>query len=261
MSGEIVMLAKRWEKSDPTGWWMSEKLDGVRALWDGKRFLSRNGNAFPVPEAIVKSMPSTKLDGELWIGRGLFQDTISIVRSARDKGWHRVTYQVFDAPEAPGGFEPRIARAMREIEGHAFARALSQIRCEGHEHLAERLAAVLRERGEGLMLRRAGSPYDRRKSPHLLKVKVFESAEARVVGYVPGEGKHEGRVGSLRVTAVGSGKNLPAEGTPFKVGTGLSDDQRERPPKLGALVTYSFQELTMEGVPRFPAFVAVRDYE
>jgi predicted DNA-binding WGR domain protein len=48
-----VLLAFSWkpEEVDPTGWWISEKLDGVRAFWDSKRgkFFSRNGNEFVAP--------------------------------------------------------------------------------------------------------------------------------------------------------------------------------------------------------------------
>lgn len=42
-----ILLAHKWEPDhDPTGWWMSEKLDGVRAYWDGEAFVSRRGNQF-----------------------------------------------------------------------------------------------------------------------------------------------------------------------------------------------------------------------
>ena len=46
-----ILLAHVWtDDHDPTGWWMSEKLDGVRAYWDGKQFLSRKNNIFYAPE-------------------------------------------------------------------------------------------------------------------------------------------------------------------------------------------------------------------
>src|SRR5262245_42829230 len=74
-------LAESWDFSaDPTGWWLSEKLDGVRAYWDGKQFFSRLGNLFHAPDWFVAGLPDVPLDGELWIGRKKFQRTVSIAR-------------------------------------------------------------------------------------------------------------------------------------------------------------------------------------
>jgi DNA ligase-1 len=252
MSSSNVMLAKKWEDQDPTGWWMSEKLDGVRALWDGKRFISRLGNVFPTPAHYLAQMPKgVVLDGELWMGRGAFQDTVSVVKSSADKGWSRVLYKVFDVPEAPGGFEQRMMAAWKLVRGPATV--LEQTKCKGRDHLSENMRRIVSQKGEGIMLRRPGSEYETRRSSSLLKVKVFHDAEARVVGHQPGEGKHRGRLGALEC--------VTPKGVAFKVGTGFTDAQREDPPRVGTMVTYSYQELTRDGVPRFPAFVAARDYE
>ncbi|CCV00174.1 unnamed protein product [Malassezia sympodialis ATCC 42132] len=104
----FVLLANSWPDSqsrdqkitsDPTGWWISEKLDGVRAIWDGKSLWSRNGRLWAAPswftncsylrtnEVLPVSIP---LDGELWIDRGLFELTSSICRS-----------KIFDTPGYP----------------------------------------------------------------------------------------------------------------------------------------------------------------
>lgn len=253
MSSTEVMLAKKWDPTqDPTGWWMSEKLDGVRAVWDGRRFVSRLGNAFPAPEHYTRRMPEgVLLDGELWTGRGDFQTAVSIVKSGADKGWAKVLYRVFDAPEAPGGFEARIAAAEKLVTGPATV--LEQTRCKGPDHLAECMAHVVLHKGEGIMLRRPGSRYERCRSGALLKVKLFHDAEARVTGHQPGEGRLRGLLGALEL--------VTHAGVRFKVGTGFSDAQRAAPPPVGAIVTYSYQELTRDGVPRFPAFIAARDYE
>src|SRR5512146_419242 len=105
--GPPVLLAETWDNSqDLAGWWMSEKLDGVRAYWDGKQFLSRQGNLFHAPDYFLDGLPETALDGELWIGRKKFQRTVSIVRR-QDKTdlWNEVRFVVFDAPAAGRGFE------------------------------------------------------------------------------------------------------------------------------------------------------------
>jgi DNA ligase 1 len=249
-----VLLAHKWEvDNDPTGWWMSEKLDGIRAYWDGEWFVSRLGNKFYAPEWFTRDLPADTLDGELWVGRKKFQRTTSIVRSgAGGAEWEELTYVVFDAPNAKGGFEDRIAHAQKVIARAEapHARWHEHVRCEGITHLREELARVEALGGEGLMLRRPGSKYEVGRSQSLLKVKTFHDAEARVIGHAPGTGKHKGRLGALVVEL--------ADGTKFNVGTGFSDAERESPPAIGAIITFRYQELSDDGVPRFPSWVGER---
>src|SRR6266567_7630577 len=109
-AGPPLLLAESWDNAaDLSGWWMSEKLDGVRAFWDGKQFLSRQGNLFHAPQWFVEGLPAAALDGELWIERKKFQRTVSIVRR-QDKTdlWKEVKFLVFDAPAAAGAFETRL---------------------------------------------------------------------------------------------------------------------------------------------------------
>jgi DNA ligase-1 len=249
-----VLLAHKWEPDhDPTGWWMSEKLDGVRAYWDGAGFVSRLGKKFFAPAWFIADLPAEPLDGELWVGRKMFSRTISIVRSgAADAQWQQVSYVVFDAPGARGGFEARIAHVDRVLKqsGAPHARALAHVVCEGLDHLRAELARVEALGGEGLMLRRPGSPYEIGRSGSLLKVKTFHDAEAIIVGHAPGTGRHEGRLGAVVA-------ELP-DGTRFNVGTGFSDAERDDPPPIGSVITFRYQELTDDGVPRFPSWVGVR---
>ncbi len=249
-----VLLAHKWEVDhDPTGWWMSEKLDGVRAYWDGEAFQSRLGKKFYAPDWFIADLPADTLDGELWVGRKLFSKTISIVRSgAGGEAWKQVSYVVFDAPNARGGFEDRLAHVDKVLRRAAapHARALEHVVCEGLDHLRAELARVEALGGEGLMLRRPGSPYEVGRSGSLLKVKTFHDAEARIVGHAPGTGRHKGRLGAVIA-------ELP-DGTRFNVGTGLSDAERDDPPPVGSVITFRYQELTDDGVPRFPSWVGVR---
>ena len=252
--GPPLLLAHKWEPEvDLTGWWMSEKLDGVRAYWDGTQFLSRLGNRFLAPEWFTEALPDTPLDGELWGGRKLFQRTVGIVkRQDAGKGWKTLSFVVFDAPSHGGVFEERIEHLTRSVSriGASHLRALEHELCRGPDHLREELLRVESLGGEGLMLRRPGSKYEVGRSHTLLKVKSFHDAEARVVGHVAGAGRHEGRLGALVL-------ELP-DGTRFNAGTGLSDREREDPPALGAVVTFRYQELSNTGVPRFPTYVGVR---
>ena len=252
-----LLLAHRWENDHGlAGWWMSEKLDGVRAYWDGKAFFSRLGNRFLAPDWFTASLPDVPLDGELWSGRNQFQKTVGIVRR-QDAGrqWEDVRFLVFDAPKHEGVFEERL-EAVRGLlsDSTPYAELHEHRTCEGLEHMRSELARIEKLGGEGLMLREPGSHYEVGRSTTLLKVKTFFDAEARVVAHLPGRGRHKGRLGALEV--------VTPEGVTFSVGTGFSDAEREDPPVLGSIVTYRYQELTDTGVPRFPSFVAVRtDFE
>lgn len=249
-----LLLAHPWDGvRDLAGWWMSEKLDGVRAYWNGEVFVSRLGNAYLAPPWFVDKLPKTRLDGELWSGRKKFQRTISIVRRQdQSRDWNEVRYLVFDAPEHGGGFEERIdfVKTTLGSAGSAFAEAHPHVACEGEDHLRAELARVEALGGEGLMMREPRSRYEVGRSSSLLKVKSFHDAEAKVMEHLPGTGKHKGRLGALLV-------EMP-DGTRFSVGTGFSDAEREKPPKLGAIITYRYQELSDGGVPRFPSYVAER---
>jgi DNA ligase-1 len=253
-AGPPLLLAESWDNAaNLADWWMSEKLDGVRAYWDGGQFLSRQGNLYHAPSWFVEGLPNVPLDGELWIARKKFQRTVSIVRR-QDKNdlWKEVKFLVFDAPAATGGFEERLAFLKDALARKRlnFAQSHDHIRCQGVEHLKAELARIEALGGEGLMLRRPGSKYVAGRSSTLLKVKTFHDAEARVIGHQAGAGRHLGRLGALLV-------RLP-DGTEFAVGTGFSDRERANPPAVGATVTFRYQELSEGGVPRFPSYVGIR---
>ncbi len=253
-AGPPLLLAESWDNAaDLSDWWMSEKLDGVRAYWDGKQFLSRQGNIYHAPDWFIAGLPTVPLDGELWIDRKKFQRTVSIVRR-QDKNdlWNEVRFLVFDAPAANGGFEDRLAFLKDALARGAakFARQHPHDRCKSLDALRAELTRIEALGGEGLMLRQPGSKYVAGRSSTLLKVKTFHDAEAVVVGHQAGAGRHKGRLGALLV-------RLP-DGTDFAIGTGFSDRERENPPAIGATVTFRYQELSDAGVPRFPSWVGVR---
>jgi len=248
-----VLLAKTYEGIDPTGWWMSEKLDGIRAVWDGKRFTSRAGNTFAAPKWFTAKLPDIPLDGELWMGRGEFARTSSVVRSSEDKGWKDVSFMAFDVPLVEAGpFEDRLALLARLSSFSSFSPfvLVRQVRCESRSHLEDFVDAVVSRNGEGAMLRKPGSLYEFRRSSTLFKVKRFLDAEAIVTGYQPGKGKYRGMLGALDC-------KLPS-GVEFQVGTGFTDLERLDPPRIGARITFRYQELSKDGVPRFPAFMRSR---
>lgn len=249
-----VLLAESWDNAqDLSGWWMSEKLDGVRAYWDGKQFLSRQGNLYHAPDWFVEGLPEVPLDGELWLDRKAFQKTVSIVRR-QDKSdhWKTIRFVIFDAPASAKAFEDRVAFLKEESRGwrNKQVEILEHTLCKDLDHLRNELQRVEALGGEGLMLRQPASVYVAGRSMTLLKVKTFHDAEAEVIGHEPGKGRHQGRLGALSVRL--------SNGKIFSVGTGFSDKQRESPPPVGALITFRYQELSDAGIPRFPSYVGVR---
>jgi DNA ligase 1 len=261
-----VMLAKPWKGTDPRGWWMSEKLDGMRAYWTGDGLYTRNGNPIVAPDWFVSIFPEgIALDGELYMGRGRFQEAMSVTRkaTARDPRWTQICYMAFDAPEVPGGCETRFAKLESIVDAacrnwHRAGRCplifVEQKKCSSRQELDRFHQQIEKMRGEGVMLRAPGSSYSRKRTSDLLKVKSFHDAEARITGHTAGTGKHSGRLGAYQAKLLDSGVS-------FKIGTGISDRERDRPLPRGTVVTVRFQELTKAGVPRFPSLVGARDYE
>jgi DNA ligase-1 len=250
-----VMLANKYieEKHGSTlagEWWVSEKLDGLRAVWDGTKFMSRAGNLFFAPDEFVKDFPTNiVLDGELFCGRGNFDKASSLVRSygGTYAQWNgSVTYQVFDAPLLTGPFEHRMKELKAVVSKMKHATFVAQELLQGAAHLVEKLASIEADDGEGLMLRKKGSAYEFKRSNSLLKVKTMHDAEAVVTGHEEGKGKNKGKCGAM-VCELPSGKK-------FKVGTGLTDVDRANPPPVGSTITFGYFEMTKAGVPRFPTF-------
>lgn len=249
------MLAKEADAGiDPQGFLVSEKLDGVRALWDGQRLWFRSGLPIVAPAAFLAQLPAAGLDGELWLGRAQFESLVGTVRrsTADEKAWSGVRFMAFDMPREPGPFAQRAAALAALGQRHhrpAFG-VVPQRRVAAAAQLAAWLQQVVAAQGEGLMLHRADALWRSGRSDALLKLKPQADAEAQVVAHLPGLGRHAGRLGALRVRT--------AEGLEFKLGTGFSDAQREQPPELGSWVTYTYRGLTDAGVPRFAAFLRMR---
>jgi DNA ligase-1 len=236
---------------DPQGWLVSEKLDGARAWWDGERLRFRSGIAIQAPSWFTQRLPPMPLDGELWLGRGCFEDLVGAVRRQEpdDAAWRELRYQVFDLPGAQGTFEQRAARlrALVERSGWVGLEAVDQHVVPDRVALRAWLDRVVEGGGEGLMLHRADALWRAGRSPNLLKLKTSQDDEAVVVGHVPGRGRLVGQVGALRVR--------DAQGREFLLGSGMDDAVRRSPPPVGSLVSYTYQGRTGQGLPRFASYL------
>jgi DNA ligase-1 len=240
---------------DPTPYLISEKYDGVRALWDGKALLSRAGNVIAAPAQFIARLPSHSLDGELWIARGQFEKLSGVIRRAapEDDEWRQIKYMVFEAPGAPGTFAERYEEIKRIVEQAAFPQlvAVEQFRLAGNAALRRKFEEIVCAGGEGLMLHRADAPYITGRSDALLKLKPLEDAEATVLGYIPGKGKYKGMIGALQVETADSKR--------FKIGTGFTDAVRANPPAIGTVITFTYRGVTKNGLPRFASYLRIRE--
>ena len=250
-----VMLATSYEAGvDVQAYWVSEKLDGVRGRWDGRRLWTRGGHEIDAPAWFTAGWPRVPMDGELWMGRGRFDEVSGVVRArdADDTDWRRVKFMVFDLPAHGGPFQARVLH-VRSLLGDADIAWLQPVRQFQVGDVAEldgRLDRIVDAGGEGLMLHHRDSIYRNGRSELLVKYKRHDDAEARVIAHLPGKGKYEGMVGSLLVER--------ADGVRFRLGSGLSDAQRAEPPPIGAWVTYRHDGFTSKGLPRFARFLRVR---
>ncbi|MET4027355.1 DNA ligase-1 [Marinobacter sp. MBR-99] len=238
-------------------YWVSEKLDGVRAYWDGSQLWSRGGHVYQAPAWFTERFPEHPLDGELWSGRGRFAELSGVVRKAHpvQQEWRQVRYHVFDLPVPEVMFEQRYRRLEQLVEdsGSPYLKLVEQHPVASHDELKAQLEAMVSAGAEGLMLKRRNSLYRAGRSDDLLKVKTHEDAEARVVGHLPGKGKYEGMMGALKVEL--------EDGRRFRIGTGFTDNDRANPPAIGSMITFRYRGLTATGLPRFASFLRIRNDE
>ena len=233
---------------------VSEKLDGVRARFDGKNLISRQGNIIKAPGWFLENFPQTELDGELWIARGHFEETCSAIQKEipQDDEWRKVKLMVFDLPKNPQVFSKRYEEMQKLVAttNSKHLQLVEQYEISSHEELMKHLNFITKKGGEGLMLHKKNSLYQALRSDDILKLKTFDDAEAIVIAIIPGAGKLQGKMGALLVEN--------DEKLRFKIGGGFSEEQRKNPPKIGTKITYKFFGKTKNNKPRFPSFLRVR---
>jgi len=263
-----LMLLKTYQPSqDVTGWLMSEKLDGVRAYWNGKNLISRQGNVYHAPVWFTKGFPPFELDGELWLARGQFQETVSIVRQqSPDDRWKKISYNIFEVPNQKGGLLQRLNVLKTYLQNHpsAYIKIIEQKQIKSNQEVEVELKRILALGGEGLVVRKPLTKYQTGRLSTELKIKQKQDAECIVHSYTKGQGKFTGLVGALVCELIPSQmvrlfpKLNAQQKQLIKVGSGLSDHERSHPPKIGSVITFQYIGLTNKGLPRFPVFLRIR---
>ncbi len=258
VSSPALMLAKYWQTGhDPAAFLVSEKLDGVRAFWDGHALRFRSGRLIAAPAWFTAALPTIALDGELWLGRRSFDRLSGIVRRniPVDVEWRDVRYMIFDLPGEPGPFTERAARvaSLVAVANVPWLQAVEHWRVPDRKALQGQLLRNVEGGAEGLVLHRADALWIAGRSDALRKLKLVPDEDARVISYLPGKGRHLGRMGALLL-------ELPG-GQRFALGTGFSDAQRDAPPPIGTYVSYRYRDRTPAGLPRFASFLRLREAE
>lgn len=248
------------------GWVMSEKLDGIRAYWNGRDLRTKQGHRIFAPQWFIADLPPFELDGELWLARGKFAETQAIVMDKKpSQEWKRLTYQIFEVPNQQGGLMERL-KVLDEflIENPSqIVHIIPQITITDHQQIRSQLQLITQQGGEGVVIRNPNLAYVTGRQSQMQKVKVKQDAECKVVGYIEGKGKYLNQLGALRCEILPEERtrlfaSLPAGKTIIRIGSGLSDAQRKTPPKLGEVVTFQYMGLTKNGLPRFPVFLRIR---
>lgn len=247
------LLSVSFEKAKISDWGnqlFSEKLDGIRAIWTGSQLVTRQNKRIFAPDWFVQSLPNYPVEGELWAGRGQFEQVLSVVmdKVADPHQWRSIEFMIFDLPAHLGPFSERY-KAFQQLVVHMNAphiHAISHAEAITESNVMENLHKVVNGGGEGLMLRDKQALYQVGRHQGVVKLKITDDAEAQVIGYVAGNGKYHGQMGSLRV-------KMP-NGIIFKIGTGFTDAQRLDPPPIGSQITYRHNGFTKKGIPKFARF-------
>jgi ATP-dependent DNA ligase len=285
----LPMLAHDWNKQKKKPEFpldVQPKLDGVRCMaWregDEIILMSRGGKQYDVAH-IKKDLEDLKLqegyvlDGELYVHGQKLQDTVRLVKKHRDGPEGSallkfICYDYFDKanPETPWS----VRRALLEeilMETAENARKIKEktkektsidiistktIRGEGE------LVAMLSEyekRGyEGLIARTHDATYNLgHRSRGLLKLKNFQDAEFKVIGFTESSGNDKGCVVWECETDVGKTFTVRPVGTREQRKEWFQSGDEY----IGKMLTVKFQAWTKDRLPQFPVGVAFRNYE
>ena len=250
-----LQKAKIYDKSkhNITNWYMSEKLDGIRAYWNGKEFISKNGNKIYAPFWFTKDFPPFELDGELWSKREDFENIQNIVLDETPSiKWNELTYNIFEVPNTDGNFNKRLEKIKLWLEKNPnkFIKIIPQKICKNESDLDNYLKELIAKKAEGIILKNPNLDYFTGRNENILKVKKFYDEEGLVIGL---NYSKEGKFKSLKLKL--------ENGIIFNLGGGFSNMQKENPPKIGDIVTFKYYDLTKNAKPKFASFLRVRKKE
>ena len=244
---------KTYSNQEISGWFMSEKLDGIRAFWDGKNLLTKNGNIIYAPKYLTKNFPDFSLDGELWTKRNDFENIQNIVLDQKPSlQWSQITYNIFEVPSSKGDFGQRLERAKEWFKNNPNEKVniIKQLKCKNSKHLENYLEEIVLLKGEGVIIKNPYLSYINKRSSNSLKVKKFYDTEGKVI--------------NINYNSDSNMKSLVLKlenGIVFNLGNGFTKENRINYPKIGETVTFKYYGLTKYKKPKFASFLRVRKKE
>lgn len=254
---DVVLARPYYDEVDLEKYWMSEKLDGIRAIWTGEKLITRSGREISAPLWFLNGLPDFAVEGELWAGRANFSHVQKTVldKTPDDNGWRQIHFMLFDLYGMDVTFLERYNRLLEfsYLDSPDYIEVVTHKVVIDRVHLYEFMREVLSKGGEGVMLRRIDSGYISGRTDDLLKLKQVSDTEAMVIGYKEGRGKYKGMMGALLVEL--------QNGDRMYIGSGFTDQQREEPPVIGSFITIQYSGYTSGGLPRFARFLRERAEE
>ena len=272
--GILPMLAHPYEKLTRFDFpcYGQPKLDGTRCiavidngectLWSRTR---KRIDSMPHIERELEEIfagQTITLDGELYATElsADFEELVHLVRQEEAvAGSELIKYWLYDVPSNSGSYLTRNTVLNNVVPKTAVHLVVVPTIPIASESVAmEYMSKCIEDGFEGAMLRATNGTYENKRSRGLAKLKIFQDAEFKIVGYEEGRGKLAGSIGAF-VCETKDGKQFKAK---LKGSTTRLQDYFKKASKLlGKPLSVKYQNLTADGIPRFPVGVAVRDYE
>lgn len=292
LSAEVAEFSVyKKENLSNTNYLVSEKFDGVRGVWNGKELRTKRGNLINAPHCFLKDFPPFALDGELWIGYRKFEEIASITARANPacEDYANVVYKVFDAPTCGAKSQSsRDSQCLLSERLNTVQMFITRYKPHHIELIEQKIShpndkifqntlhamldAIIKNGGEGLILRPDERGYKIGRAKNAFKLKAHNDAECKVIGYTEGKGKLSGKMGALICeqeineqddigillspqTFAKNPTDSKKHTITFKIGTGFSEVMRENPPKIGTIITYKYNGLSKNGLPKNAVFL------
>ena len=270
----LPMLAHSyWKRNHDIDWdkdvFVQPKLDGTRMIFDGRRGWSRQGKLY-LPEVIAHlqcNLPEgILLDGELMLpGDHSFQDSIRAIKKFRPGVTPKLVFHVYDIATQGAPFSVRTVSVAKlfwndkwDLWGKDGFDLVETRRIKSESEIHDLHETYVKKGFEGIMIRHGDADYKiGNRSSSLLKLKHFIDDEFEITGVGEGSGKEKGCAIFTCKTADEKSFNVRPQGTIaqrqeyFNQGEDL----------IGEMLTVRYQELTEDGIPRFPVGVEIRNYE
>eukprot|EP00026_Physarum_polycephalum_P002670 Phypoly_transcript_02678.p1 GENE.Phypoly_transcript_02678~~Phypoly_transcript_02678.p1 ORF type:complete len:822 (+),score=110.18 Phypoly_transcript_02678:190-2655(+) len=226
-------------------WWLGEKYDGVRCVWNpnDKILYSRRGIELPMHEDENLFPTNTFLDAELWYGRGFYQESQRLFSSPNPElSFLRIiTFDNAAPTRHNAAFEERYNDLLGSVPyGHQFIIIAARLRGYNKKLISFVLDNIMEDGGEGVIMRRHNSTYEPGRSENLVKIKT-----------TPGDA--EGLVLELLVKSAVI--KLPND---TQIEVELGDMANLQGLKIGDVVTFGFDSYSRRDVPSNPTLLRIR---